>query len=214
MAQANYWVINVREIAAADGKTIGTKYGSPPSIHLSYPIFSSSKSTFSMTLVLVVLALLWKQWVIIMAKSFPVAHDRRQKTGWRRRIVTKEDLAAEESRHRQRPGWAPVLGPYLSRIPLQRSSMFTMCNDSPCLSRTPLQRSSIFINCNNVSLGVNFGSLLNVTILFWLLKNEELVKDFLHLPLSFFSHISLPLKVECWLLEDGKNVEVQNFSGL
>ena len=150
----------------------------------------------------------------IMTKSFPVVHDRRQKTGWRRRIVTKEDLAAEESRHRQRPGWAPVLGPYLSRIPLQRSSMFTMCNDSPCLSRTPLQRSSIFINCNNVSLGVNFGSLLNVTILFWLLKNEELVKDFLHLPLSFFSHISLPLKVECWLLEDGKNVEVQNFSGL
>ena len=139
MAQANDWVINVREIAAADGKTNGTKYGSLPSIHLSYLIFSFWKSKFSTTLVLVVLASLLKQWVTIMIKSFPVVHDRRQKTGWRRRIVTKEDLAAEERRLRQRLGWAPVLG--------------------PCLSRIPLQRSSIFINCNDMGSGVKFGSL-------------------------------------------------------
>ena len=39
--------------------------------------------------------------------SGPWLHDRRKKTGWRRRTVTKEDLVAEDSRL----GWAPCRAP-------------------------------------------------------------------------------------------------------
>ena len=216
MAKANDWVINVREIAAADEKTIGTKYGSPPSIHLSYLIFSSWKSTFSTTLVLVVLGLLWKQWVTIMTKSSPVVHDRRQKTGWRRRIVTKEDLAAEEWRLRQRLGWAPVLGPCLSRI--HSPKIFHVYNlqcfslpfkDLP--SKDP-QYSSIAITwaLESTLARCEMSQFYSGC---WKMKNRSKISYPCH---SLFSATfpSFLLKVECWRLEDGKNPEVQNFCGL
>ena len=61
-----------------------------------------------------------------------LVHDRRQKTGWRRRIVNKEDLAEEELKLRQRPGWAPVLGPCLSRISSPKILHVYNLNDSHC----------------------------------------------------------------------------------
>jgi len=39
-----------------------------------------------------------------------LAHGRRKKTGWRRRIVNKEDLVAEDRKRRQRCLWAPDQG--------------------------------------------------------------------------------------------------------
>ena len=147
-----------------------------------------------------------------MVKSSPVVHDRRQKTGWRRRIVTKEDLAAEERRLRQRLGWAPVLGPCLSRIPLQRSSMFTICNDSPCLSRIPLPK---ILNIHQLQWHGQWSQVwLAVTMSrfysgCWRMKDQSKILDTC---LTFSA--TFPSFSKCWWLEDGKNVKFQNFCGL
>ena len=147
---------------------------------------------FSMTLVLVVSALLSKQWVTIMAKSFPVVHDRRQKTGWRRRIVNKEDLVAKEWRLRQRLGWAPVLGPCLSRIPPPK-----------ILNIHQLQWHGQW---SQVWLAVTMSWFYSGC---WRMKDQSKILDTC---LTFSA--TFPSFSKCWWLEDGKNVKFQNFCGL